>query len=72
VYLLGRRLEALEKAASQLDPKIVSAIQCDVTNVDSLTAAAKQVEQEVGYIDVLINNVRIYRGCPPDALHPAS
>ena len=62
VYILGRRLQALKDAADQikrhLDTKapVVIPLQCDVTDPASVAAAAQQVEAEVGYIDVLINN----------------
>lgn len=31
-------------------------MECDVTNPTSVSAVVSQIEQEVGYIDVLINN----------------
>lgn len=59
VFLLGRRLAALENAASSINPKIVKAVQCDVTDPESIAAAVKTIEQETDYIDVLINNAGI-------------
>ncbi|KAF1939391.1 WD40 repeat-like protein [Clathrospora elynae] len=68
VYILGRRLTALQNAIKTLEsspsaPKtstgILSAISCDVADVESVKAAAAQVEKEVGYVDVLINNAGV-------------
>jgi len=59
VYLLGRRLEVLEKAASSIDPKVIVPVRCDVTDPESIAAAVKRVEQDQNYIDVVINNAGI-------------
>lgn len=58
VYILGRRLEVLTQAAKSLDETLgkVIPLQCDVTSTDSVAAAAAHIEQETGYIDVLVNN----------------
>jgi len=57
IYILGRRLTTLEDATKVVDPtEGHHSIQCDVTDQDSVTKAAKLVEEETGYIDVLINN----------------
>ncbi|KAF2147226.1 uncharacterized protein K452DRAFT_348023 [Aplosporella prunicola CBS 121167] len=58
VYILGRRLDVLSSAASSIDPskKTVVPLQCDVTSVESTRSAVQQIEREVGYLDVLINN----------------
>jgi NAD(P)-dependent dehydrogenase (short-subunit alcohol dehydrogenase family) len=34
-------------------------ISCDVTSLPSIRAAAEQVEKEIGYVDVLINNAGV-------------
>lgn len=59
IYLLGRRLQALQSAASTINPSVITAIQCDVTSPDSIKSAAEQIEKDVGYIDVLINNAGV-------------
>ncbi|KAF2101950.1 NAD(P)-binding protein [Rhizodiscina lignyota] len=58
IFILGRRLTTLQDAAKSLDPNgnVIVPIQCDVTDQESVTKAAKLVEDEVGYVDVLINN----------------
>ncbi|KAI9685613.1 MAG: hypothetical protein M1822_004471 [Bathelium mastoideum] len=59
VYLLGRRLQLLQDAASSIDPHVVRPIQCDVTSPDSIATAVQNIEKETHYIDVLINNAGI-------------
>jgi THO complex subunit 3 len=69
VYILGRRLNVLQDAIKTLEsspsaPKssstpILSAISCDVTDLESVKSAAAQIEQETGYVDVLINNAGV-------------
>lgn len=58
VYILGRRRDVLNQAAKSLDDTLskVVPLQCDVTSTDAVTAAAAQIEQQTGYIDVLVNN----------------
>ncbi|KAJ6439696.1 short chain dehydrogenase [Purpureocillium lavendulum] len=55
VYLAGRRLEKLQEAAAAIGPK-AAAIQCDVTSKDSLKKAVEYVEQDAGYLNMLICN----------------
>jgi len=57
VYILGRRLEVLQKAASEnaKHGKIIP-LQCDVTSNDSILSAVEAISQQQGYINVLINN----------------
>jgi NAD(P)-dependent dehydrogenase (short-subunit alcohol dehydrogenase family) len=61
VYILGRRKDVLASAAKSIDSseKVVVPVQADVADVDSIKSVAQQVEKEVGYIDVLINNAGI-------------
>jgi NAD(P)-dependent dehydrogenase (short-subunit alcohol dehydrogenase family) len=61
IYILGRRLEVLSTAAESLDKskQVVIPIQCDVTDATSIAEAVKQVEKNVGYVDVLINNAGV-------------
>ncbi|EFZ02719.2 short chain dehydrogenase family protein [Metarhizium robertsii] len=55
VYIAGRRLEVLEKAASSIGPNAIP-VQCDVTSKESLREAAKLVEKDSGYLNLLICN----------------
>ncbi|KAI0477359.1 NAD(P)-binding protein [Xylariaceae sp. FL0804] len=56
VYILGRRLGVLEEAASGIGTGNVVPIACDVASVDSLRAAAAQVEREAGLVNLLVCN----------------
>jgi len=55
VYILGRRLETLEAAASS-HPDIISPLQCDVTSKESLQAAVDAIAAESGHINLLCAN----------------
>jgi NAD(P)-dependent dehydrogenase (short-subunit alcohol dehydrogenase family) len=56
VYIAARSPERGQKAADELGARFV---QLDVTDDDSVQAAAKQVLAEVGHLDVLVNNAGI-------------
>jgi NADP-dependent 3-hydroxy acid dehydrogenase YdfG len=58
VALLGRRLERIAALADELDNGTI-AIQADVTDRDSIVAAAERVQQELGGADILINNAGV-------------
>jgi len=55
VALLARRLDRIEALAAELGDDAV-AIQADVTDRDSLVAAAERVRDGLGGADVLVNN----------------
>ncbi|KAF2965334.1 hypothetical protein GQX73_g8214 [Xylaria multiplex] len=55
VYILGRRLNVLQEAASGIGNNIVP-ITCDVSSVDALKAAVSQIEQDVGFVNLLVCN----------------
>jgi NAD(P)-dependent dehydrogenase (short-subunit alcohol dehydrogenase family) len=59
VYILGRRKEALENAVKHIGTDNVVPIVCDVTNPFTVTTAVQQIEKEVGYVDVLVNNAGV-------------
>lgn len=58
VALLARRADRVEALAGELGDAAV-AIQADVTDRDSLLAAARRVQDELGGADVLVNNAGI-------------
>jgi len=57
VYILGRRLEVLEKAAKEhsLHNNIIP-LQADVTSKESLLRATEAIKSRTRYINLLINN----------------
>jgi NADP-dependent 3-hydroxy acid dehydrogenase YdfG len=56
--LLARRAERLKELAAELAEAAV-AIAADVTDRDSLVAAADQVKHDLGGADVLVNNAGV-------------
>jgi NADP-dependent 3-hydroxy acid dehydrogenase YdfG len=56
--LLARRAERLEALAGGLGEAAI-AVEADVTDRDSLVAAAQRVEEELGDADVLVNNAGV-------------
>jgi NADP-dependent 3-hydroxy acid dehydrogenase YdfG len=58
VALLARRADRIEALADDLGPGAI-AIEADVTDRDSLVAAAQRVQQEFGRVDVLVNNAGV-------------
>lgn len=55
VYILGRRLSALENVASAF-PNTIVPIQCDITSKSSLAAAASYIEAHSGFVNCVIAN----------------
>jgi NADP-dependent 3-hydroxy acid dehydrogenase YdfG len=55
VALLARRLDRIQALANELGEGAI-AIQADVTHRDSILAAARRVDDELGGADILINN----------------
>ena len=57
LVLLARRIERLVDFSKELETMGVDAypIKCDVTNVADVNAAAKEVEEKYGKVDVLVN-----------------
>jgi NADP-dependent 3-hydroxy acid dehydrogenase YdfG len=58
VALLARRADRTQALADELGDAAI-AIQSDVTDRDSLVAAAQRVQDELGGADVLVNNAGI-------------
>jgi NADP-dependent 3-hydroxy acid dehydrogenase YdfG len=58
VALLARRADRIQALADELGDRAI-AIEADVTDRDSLVAAARRTEDELGGADVLINNAGV-------------
>ena len=58
VFLIGRSLAAVRKAASPLGPSVVP-VPLDITSRISIEAAFSVVSQAVNHLDVLVNNAGI-------------
>ena len=58
IALLARRLDRITALADDLDNGSI-AIAADVTDRDSIVAAANRVQQELGGADVLVNNAGV-------------
>jgi 3-oxoacyl-[acyl-carrier protein] reductase len=58
VVMIGRKLDALKKAASSLgnNAKQTIAVPCDITNEGQVIQTIEQVFDHYGKIDVLVNN----------------
>ncbi|KAH8722600.1 hypothetical protein GQ44DRAFT_686763 [Phaeosphaeriaceae sp. PMI808] len=59
VYILGRRQDVLDNAASTSKHGNIYTIQIDVTSKSDLGAAAKHIEQKSGYVNLVIANAGI-------------
>ncbi|GAW26239.1 putative rhamnolipids biosynthesis 3-oxoacyl-protein [Rosellinia necatrix] len=59
VYILGRRLNMLQEAAASTGNPNVAPLVCDVTSADSLKAAASHIEQDTGFVNLLVCNAGI-------------
>ncbi|KAE9972997.1 hypothetical protein EG328_004655 [Venturia inaequalis] len=61
VYILGRRIETLNEAVKSIAASegVVVPIICDVSNPFTINTAVEQVQNEVGYVDVLVNNAGV-------------
>jgi NAD(P)-dependent dehydrogenase (short-subunit alcohol dehydrogenase family) len=68
VLVGSRNFENGQKAAQSIGDGAV-AIQIDVTNSDSIAAAAERIRSELGRLDVLVNNAAIsHAGAPGRSL----
>ena len=63
VALLARRSDRIQALASELGNGAI-AIEADVTDRDSIVAAAERVQQELGGADVLVNNAGVMLTAP--------
>jgi NADP-dependent 3-hydroxy acid dehydrogenase YdfG len=58
--LLARRADRIQALAAELgDGTVAIAIEADVTNRDSIVAAAERVQSELGGADILVNNAGV-------------
>ncbi len=74
VYLGSRDLNKGEAIVKELQDKgyhNIKAVEIDVTNPASISAAARIVEQEQGKLDILINNAGILGSTPQTASETA-
>jgi NADP-dependent 3-hydroxy acid dehydrogenase YdfG len=58
VTLIARRVDRIAMLADELGGGTI-AIEADVTDRDSIRAAAQRVEEELGRVDVLVNNAGV-------------
>ncbi|KAK4229479.1 Rhamnolipids biosynthesis 3-oxoacyl-reductase [Podospora fimiseda] len=60
VYIVGRRVDVLQQAASSISPPgIIVPLYCDVTSKISLESVASVVETDVGYLNLLVCNAGV-------------
>ncbi|KAF5347184.1 hypothetical protein D9758_011063 [Tetrapyrgos nigripes] len=58
VYITGRRLEVLQKVATEIGQGLVP-LQMDVLDKESITKAVKTINEADGKLDILVNNAGI-------------
>ena len=71
VVLAGRDAAALERARQTLaagDQRRASAVQMDVTNAEGITEALRTINEQLGPVDVLVNNAAVLLGENDDVL----
>jgi len=71
VLVGSRDLERGEVAAAEIGPGAV-ALQLDVTDGDSISAAAERLRREFGRLDLLVNNAGISKTTPGGPRRPSS
>ncbi|KAJ4293919.1 hypothetical protein N0V88_005433 [Collariella sp. IMI 366227] len=60
VYIVGRRVDVLQAAASSINrPSVIVPLYCDVTSKISLESIVSVVETDVGYLNLLVCNAGI-------------
>jgi NADP-dependent 3-hydroxy acid dehydrogenase YdfG len=63
IVLLARRADRIQTLAHELGDDAI-AIEADVTNRESIVAAADRVQQELGGADILVNNAGVMLTAP--------
>jgi NAD(P)-dependent dehydrogenase (short-subunit alcohol dehydrogenase family) len=70
--LVGSRNFGLgEAAAKEIGPGAVT-LQLDVTDGDSIVAAAERIRREIGRLDLLVNNAGISKTTQGSSRHPSN
>jgi gluconate 5-dehydrogenase len=65
LVLCARKVERCEEAAAQM-PTRALAIQCDVTDAESVESMVTRAVDELGRVDVLVNNAGTVWGAAPE------
>ncbi|KAK1994602.1 short chain dehydrogenase [Colletotrichum falcatum] len=70
VLMAGRKQDAIEKAAAELQGAglNVEPLVMDITSDESIASAAEKVRARFGHLDVLVNNAGILLGRPEDPI----
>jgi NAD(P)-dependent dehydrogenase (short-subunit alcohol dehydrogenase family) len=71
VVIIGRDSKTLAAASQELGDKVV-AIRADVSSIEQIVAAAKEVEHKLGKVDILFANAGIAEFRPMDQVDEAS
>jgi NAD(P)-dependent dehydrogenase (short-subunit alcohol dehydrogenase family) len=71
VLVGSRNFGSGEAAAKEIGPGAV-ALQLDVTDGDSIAAAAERIRREVGRLDLLVNNAGISKTTQGSPRHPSN
>jgi NAD(P)-dependent dehydrogenase (short-subunit alcohol dehydrogenase family) len=69
VLVGSRNFERGEAAAKEIGPGAI-AVQLDVTDGDSIAAATERIRNEIGRLDLLVNNAAISKTTPGGSLVP--
>ncbi|KAK5662088.1 hypothetical protein OQA88_10202 [Cercophora sp. LCS_1] len=60
VFIIGRRMDVLEQAASQINrPGVVVPLYCDVTSKVSLESVVSVVQSDTGFLNLLVCNAGV-------------
>jgi len=71
VYIVGRRIEALDKAVKERSTRgNLIALQGDISDRESLKSIAEQIKARHGYINLLVNNAGILLAQQPKLPKP--
>lgn len=70
VFIIGRRLEALQETETGGPEGTIIPIQGDITSKESLQAAYEAVSSQTGHVDLLIANSGIVEPNPQTLFHP--
>ncbi|PKV62710.1 SDR family NAD(P)-dependent oxidoreductase [Pontibacter ramchanderi] len=68
VYVLGRSEEKFREAFGEHSDLKITFAYCDISDTATVAAAFRQVQQEAGRIDVLVNNAFYSKGQQPEQL----